>query len=203
MERREKQWNDERAQMVRMIAERQQPAPQPQEAQPEVDPLTGLLTEPGSWFKQQLTPYEQQMSELREQVQEMRAASEFGAETVNTSKQWIEGLFASNRAEATAIHQRIMAAPNPYAELVKEHKRQSTLSEIGDDPVAYRERLRAEIQTEMNGGNVAPQPGQPRPAPTTLPSLNRAAGNAGITTSATITEQDIFDAAPAFGKKRA
>ena len=90
-----------------------------------------------------------------------------------------------------AIVQRIYSAPNPGEALVSWHKRQATLSEVGDDPAAYRERIAKETRealmkdpefkkqllADLRGEALVGADGKPR-TETRLPqSLHRATGS--------------------------
>ena len=57
------------------------------------------------------------------------------------------------------------------------YARRKVLSEVGSDPAAYRERLKAEILAELNGGNAPAQ--QQQKAPAVMPSNLSAARNVG------------------------
>lgn len=47
------------------------------------------------------------------------------------------------------LHASIMASRSPWNEVVKWHKRQTVMSEIGDDPSAWKEQQRAAIRAEL------------------------------------------------------
>lgn len=84
-----------------------------------------------------------------------------------------------NRTIDPADYQRVMNSPNVYDAAVRWHRRQQALQEIGDDPAAYRERVRAEILAESQ---QAPQNGQQTGAgqqPAVMPSNLAAARNVG------------------------
>lgn len=196
-------------QLLQMLQEAsQRPAPTPQTPAKEEtaeDVLVSLLTNPQDFLKQQLTPYEQKIAKLQDDILERDARSEHGAEAMSAAEKWIKDQFATNREEAIGLYQRIKASPNPYSALVREHKRQTALSRIGEDPDAFEARLREKIIAELKGVPPVqqdnPQPGTQRPTPPS--ALNRSYGSAGITEQGGITEEDIFNSAPAFGKKRA
>jgi hypothetical protein len=98
-------------------------------------------------------------------------------------------------------HQRIMASDHPYGELVAWHKRQSVLREIGEDPEAYKAKLRDElkndpefVKTVIATARQSAQPGKGAPQAIDLPpSLNRTTGSGGqVAPSAPQTEAEIF-----------
>jgi hypothetical protein len=209
-QQRERQWAEERTQMLRMLAElRQQPqTPQaPVQEKSQEDILAELLTNPQEFLNNQLAREREsildQQFEDRAYYSERAAVKDHGKEAVDAAKAALQDAVQRGELDGNAIKQQLRQSRDPMDDIIKWHKQHTTISQIGTDPDAYRERLRAEILAEMNGTPAA-QPGQAPATPTpSLPSLTRASGNAGITAQATVTEQDIFDAAPAFGKKRA
>lgn len=60
----------------------------------------------------------------------------------------MNGLNPQN-ADDRATVQRIYNAPNPGEELVRWHKRQKTLAEVGDDPAAFREKVQKEAREAL------------------------------------------------------
>lgn len=90
--------------------------------------------------------------------------SERFARTQNGDEAVDEALSA---AQAAGVVDQFRGQRDPWGELVKWHKSQRALSEIGDDPAAYRARLeqelRAKIQAELTAESVtaAAQKGAP------------------------------------------
>lgn len=78
--------------------------------------------------------------------------------------------------------QRVLSSPNIYDAAVKWHRKRLAEQEIGDDPVAYKERLRAELKAELEQGAQpdaqADTVTQQRPAPV-MPSNFATARNVG------------------------
>jgi hypothetical protein len=105
---------------------------------------------------------------------------------------------------------RVMNAQSPGEELVSWYKEQRLREEVGDDPAAYREKLRAEILAELQGQPVEPPPqtrvdrkpnGEFTPKqPVRLPTATSrmgSAGNAGTLEDVDGSEEAIFnDARP-------
>jgi hypothetical protein len=77
--------------------------------------------------------------------------------------------------------QRVLSSPNIYDAAVKWHRRQQAQAEIGDDPAAFKERLRKELMAELqaNGGGEQPQAQQEQPAARVMPSNFATARNVG------------------------
>jgi hypothetical protein len=76
-------------------------------------------------------------------------------------------------------YRQIMSSPHPYGALVDWHRKQQVLSEIGSDPAAYKEKLKAEVLAELQGsGGVQQQ----RATPSAMPSNFATAPNRGART---------------------
>ena len=75
-----------------------------------------------------------------------------------------------------ADYQKVVNSPNRYAAAVQWHKRQQVAAEIGDDPVAFREKVKAELLAELQKNGD--QPAQDPPAPV-MPSNLATARNVG------------------------
>ncbi|OAP40363.1 hypothetical protein AU381_00090 [Sinorhizobium glycinis] len=130
-----------RGQVTLLTQQRQQPAQaQPQQEQ---QPAT-LWDDPDNYLKSQLTPVQQQMNDMREFMSENLAVQAYGAETVNAAKAAIEA--AARTPEGQHAIQQMMQSRHPFDNLVKWHKRQQTLSQVGDDPQAW---LQAELEKKM------------------------------------------------------
>jgi hypothetical protein len=136
------------------------------------------------------------------------AEKEHGTETVTEAYKALDAAIARGELNREQVLGGLQRSMDPYGEIVEWHRKQRALSEIGPDPEAYKQRLRQEIEAELRGSAATPQPA-PSPAqagrsgPTNLPSLNRAFGNAGAPQSAVISEEDIFNSAPTFGRRKA
>lgn len=189
-------------QLERMIQRGQQPQPQPQ---PEPEP-PDVWSDPASYvqhgIKQALSPLQQEYEQRFDAMNRMMAESAFGADTVQEAFDAMASAFQAGDRDVQADHQRIMASTNRYGELVKWHKRRQAMSEIGDDPAAYREKLKAELLAEINGGQggqPAPQqqPAKPAPVmPSNLAGARGAGSRSGPAWGGPQSLQDIFDRRP-------
>lgn len=124
---------------------------------------------------QAVTPVQQAMMQQREQVSLMLANEKHGADKVSEAMNTLRGLQA-NRAEFEPIYRQIMSSPHPYGALVEWHGKHQLLSEIGSDPAAYKEKLKAEILAEMQKDSGQQQVAQ---APAAMPSNFATARNVG------------------------
>lgn len=174
---------------VTLLSQQRQPTPQPQQEQ---KPAT-LWDDPDAFLQSQLTPFQQQMQEMREELWESKAAAVHTPEAVSAAKAAAEKLFGT--PEGKVLHQQITAAGgNPFDNLVKWHKQQEALAKIGGDPDAWlnaeRERLlsdpdflakaieRARAGAASNTNRSSPKTELP-PSLSQLPSGGNVSGDGG------------------------
>jgi hypothetical protein len=167
------------AQLTAMF--QQQPRTPPPAPQPPAPP-PDRFSEPEAydeWLKGQIVkPIEDRMASQNDFMSRRLAEMEHKPETVNAALMAMKAAYDSG--EAHAEYQRIMASQHPYGELVTWHKNRTALTEIGNDPDAYRERVKAEIMAELQNGGQPPAPaGNPPPAQPVMPSNLASARNVG------------------------
>lgn len=114
-----------------VLMQQRQPVQQPQQEQ---QPAS-IWDDPDSYLKSQMTPVQQQMADMREFMSENLAIQAHGAETVNAAKAAIEQ--AARTPDGQQVIARLMQSRHPFEELVQWHKRQTTLSMVGNDPQAW------------------------------------------------------------------
>ena len=84
-------------------------------------------------------------------------------------------------------------SPNRYAAAVQWHKRQQVAAEIGDDPVAFREKVKAELLAELQQKTETEQPAQPAPVmPSNLATNRNVGARSGPAWGGPPTLGDIF-----------
>lgn len=88
--------------------------------------------------------------------------------------------FKRHAANNPALVQQVLADRSPWLRMYREAEKMAAMDEIGSDPKAYRERLRAEILAEMK----AERPSDPPKSspPTSLPSSLASVRSAGSRT---------------------
>jgi hypothetical protein len=118
---------------------------------------------------------------IREQVSQMMAVEKHGSEKVEAAYQALANAIGSD-PQVQEAYRRIMAAPHPYGELLAWHEQQQVLSEIGSDPRAYREKLRAELLAELQSG-VPRATHSPGPMPSNFAQGRSAGPRSGVTWS--------------------
>lgn len=94
------------------------------------------------------------MQQQMEQVQLNTSlnASEIAARQVHGDEA-VDAALAS--AKNAGIQQQFLNHRHPWGEMVKWHEQQSFLQEVGNDPEAYKQRLRDEIRQEFEAEQVA------------------------------------------------
>ena len=103
----------------------------------------------------------------------LQAIDKHGQETVDSAFNALKSKMATDPSMGAA-YQQIMASVHPYQALVDWHRRQSAIDEIGNDPNAYREKLRAELLAEMQE-----QTRMTQPSPSVMPSNFSGSRNVG------------------------
>jgi hypothetical protein len=170
----------ERARFDRLLSaqpqQRHEPPPAPAKPDPVLDP----------------DGYERYVVAQAEQRYTMRRIEETFAETHEALGKEFEAAYVNlqrlnpNNPVDQAIGNRIYTAPNPAKALMRWHREQTLLQEMGNDPAAYRQKMRDEflndpdmvkavltrVREQRDGG---PQ-GAPRNVTRLPPSLNRARG---------------------------
>jgi hypothetical protein len=147
---------------------------------PEPAPKKDFFEDPDGFISQAVQPLAQQQEQQREAFSRMMAVDKFGEETVNSAFTDLANRMQRDPS-ARFDYQRIMASPHPFGALVQWHKQQSAISEIGTDPQAFREKLRAELRAELEQELGASQ-SQPQPSaaqPSAMPTSFAAARSAG------------------------
>lgn len=167
-DRYEKDMQELRAQLARLSTP-QKPA------EPPAPPPT-LWDAPDEFIASQLTPVQQQMADMREFVSENMAIQAHGAETVEAAKKAAEQI--ARTPEGQQMISRLLQSRHPYDDLVKWHKSQSILSEIGTDPEAYKQKIIQEYLAQQQPTPQA-QPQAPQAAAPVMPTSFAAAPTSG------------------------
>ena len=129
------------AELRGMVQASRTPEPQPHKEQAPAS----IWDDPDAFLQSQLSPFQQQMQEMRETLWETQATSVHGAEKLAAAKEAAGAL--NGTPEGRALYQHITASGNPFDNLVKWHQQQQVVSRIGNDPDAW---LQAEIEKKMN-----------------------------------------------------
>jgi hypothetical protein len=149
-------------------------APKPAAAKPQ------MWDDPNAFIDDRLMPVQHQLLDVREMVSENMAIGTHGADAVNAAKTALEQIAATPQGQQ--IVQELMEHRHPMDALVKWHKRQSAVTEVGDDPEAYFQRRLAAWQATQTQGGGQPAPAAlqtPAPAPAALPTAFADAPSSG------------------------
>lgn len=155
-ERHERELRELRAQLTRM---QPTPAAAPQPKKPEI------WEDPNGFIQSELTPVQQQIAEMREELWENKAVGKHTPEVVAAAKEAAEKLFGT--PQGAELHRRITASGNPFDNLVEWHKEQTISSETGGDLEAYKKRV---IEEYLAGNQPQQLQPSPAPAPAALPT---------------------------------
>lgn len=148
------------------IASLSKPQQAMQQAQPVAPPE--IFEDPDGYIRHQLTPVQQQMMDMREFVSENMATTAYGADAVNEAKQAIEQVAATPEGQRV-IHE-MLQSQHPYDALMKWHKKQKAMAEVGDDPEAYFQRRLQEMQAAQQQPQTPTQTQQPAAQTAPLPT---------------------------------
>lgn len=156
--------------------------------------------------QQAVQPLVQELIMQREQTSRALAAMKHGEDKVNEAFEDMKARIQAGDQSAQFDYQRVMAQPNQYDALVQLHQQRKALSEIGNDPNAYREKLLAEALNDQAFLAKALEAAKAKassnpsvvsftaPKSKGLPSISNvgAAGSVGGNT-ADISDDDMFD----------
>lgn len=95
--------------------------------------------------QQAVQPLYQEMVMQREQFSRAIAEARHGPEKVAEAFKDLEARVQAGDPTARFDYQRVMAQGNQYDALVQLHQQRKALSEIGNDPAAYREKLSQDL----------------------------------------------------------
>lgn len=158
-----------------------------QQANAVQQPPPDIFEDPDRFLESRLTPYQQQMENMRLDMSEDRAREKHGDAVVDEAFQ---------AAQAAGILANFVRTRHPYGELVQWHQKTKVLQEVGSDPQAYRQRLEQEIRQqvmeELKSGR-APGGNPPPRFPTSLADQTNAGGNQGAQLSTEAVMNQLFN----------
>lgn len=123
-----------------------------------------------------LQQHAQQVQATRELVSRRFAEQTHGKEALGAAYAELEQRLQTDPSARTT-YQQIMSSDDPWDALGQWHKREKFLAEAGNDPDAYKAKLKAELLAELQPGD-GQQRQQQKPAPV-LPSNLAGARNVG------------------------
>lgn len=167
-----KRWRQEQE------AKARQPAPQPPD----------FYTDPDQRLAFERSQFERSLFNERLNMSEMLARQAHGDTVVETARD----AFMQEATRNPALAMELQRQANPYGFVVQWHRRQQAMAEIGDDPMAYRERLKAELLAELQGQQGAAQPSARNPV---KPPASLSAAPSASRGEAQFSRGSAFDAA--------
>jgi hypothetical protein len=166
---------------------------QPQEAPKAPDFWEAPETAIDYRLNQAVAPVQSQLQQMREDFSRMQAIDKHGQEAVDKAFAEMSQRMQTDKASVWGEYQRIMASPHPYGSLVDWHKKQQALAEIGSDPAAYKEKLKAELLAELQQTQQPPAPQAQAPVmPSNFANVRNVGSRAGPAWSGPQPIQDIF-----------
>lgn len=138
--------------------------------------------------QQQASPMEalqQQMLTERFNTSEMLARQSYEATDPNFQK--MIDTFMDAKAKNPALHHELLQQRHPWEWAYKQGKRIAAMQEIGEDPAAYKERLRAELLAEMGQTPAAAPATSAAPAAQPLPQSLAGARSSATRQASTFT----------------
>jgi hypothetical protein len=142
-----------RGQVSVLTQQRQQPQTPVEKAKPK-----SFWENPDEFLSERLAPVQQTVQQQRFEMSRMLAEEKLGADVVKAADDALGELIKANDPAVAALQAQIANSRHPYADLVAWHNKRQAMSEIGEDPAAYRERVRAELMAELG---VEAQPATP------------------------------------------
>lgn len=141
-----------------------------------------------------------EIERINKQFMEMTretAAAAFGADKVQEAEAAFMSAVHSKQIDPADFH-KVVNSSNRYAAAVKWFQQKSLLSEIGDDPAAYRAKIEAEVlaklksgvQDDNAGGSPASNP--PPVMPSNLAGMRSVGSRSGPAWAGPLPLADIF-----------
>jgi len=129
-------------------------------------------TEPADILQRALEQQRQEAFNERLWTSQMMAEQAFTKEVVTEAQQ----AFLAAASQNPVLAQQLRAEIHPYDFVVKWHEKHKLMSEIGEDPKAYRQRVREEVLQELRGQGVQPTQSSQQPPPSVVgrPAAARA-----------------------------
>lgn len=136
---------------------------------------------PDEYMRQREQAQQHAIWNERLNMSELMATNKHGEEAVNAAADAFKVAAAQNPALVHEFTQQ----RDPYGFVMKWHQKNSMLTEIGEDPAAYKERLRQELLAELQAQQPAPVAAKP-----TIPGSLSTAPSAAKATAPVIASFD-------------
>lgn len=184
----------------RQIAELQARLPK---AEPQ--PAPDVFDNPDAFLqhgvRQAVDPVKQELAKLTEFYSQRDAVREHGAEAVKSAFHALDQAAVAGDPEAKAVVARVKQSMDPFGDMVAWHKKQTVISQVGNDPNAWFEKqledrlkdqaFQGQVLERIRGSAGASPTNGAAPKVQLPPSLNRVAAAARVTGD---DEGDLSDA---------
>ncbi len=141
------------------------------------------FADPDAAIKQYFAPIQQQFDQTKTtltlRASKAEAIATHGKDTVAAMEAAVGAAMEAGDPEIQHLRQQMMQSDDPVGVAMQWHQRKSVLNEVGTDPAAYREKLKAEILAELNGGQPPANPVVPAAPVPVMPSNIAGARNVG------------------------
>jgi len=166
---------------MQQIKRRNQELEARQNAQPQAQEIPDPVDDPNGFAAAMRAEAQQMLVAQRFEMSKEIATQQYGAEAVETARQWA----MERAAKDPAFDMSLGSQPHPIAWIVQQHKRDGLISQIGDDPDAWVRKRAAELGLGAPAPAAVAAPvaamGQPAPTAVAQPprSLAGAPGSGG------------------------
>jgi hypothetical protein len=163
----------------------------------EPQPAPDIFENPSSFVRHEMNEPLTEMRQVLMHNSRLIAEQRHTDEVVQAADAAFTQAYQSGQLDP-ADYQRVIRSPNIFDAAVKWHKRQQAQAEIGDDPVAYRARVEAEIRAKFeadaqNPDRLTEQPQQRAPVmPSNLAAARNVGSRAGPAWGGPTKMDDIF-----------
>lgn len=145
---------------LQQMLQRMQPAAQQQAPQP-----PDAFSDPEGALRYQQQQFQSALLNDRLNLSEEMARDKYGDEAVEA---------ALEAAMQAGLQRDFINKRHPYKEMVTWHRKTRAMQEIGNDPEAYRKKVREEVLAELKQGGTKPQMQPPQRLPGTLADATQA-----------------------------
>lgn len=145
---------------------------------PEQKPAPDFYENPPAAVMHTVAPQFEEFRGIMQANSRIIAETRHGDELVQEAEAAFSRAYQSGQVDPADAH-RVLTSPNVYDAAVKWQKRVKAQAEIGEDPAAYRERVRAEIKAELEGAQGQQQNGGSVVMPSNLAAARNVGSRAG------------------------
>lgn len=141
--------------------------------------------------RETISPQLDQVTSTLMATAQMVAGIKYGDDKVAEAEQAFLDAMRSQKLDP-ADYQKVANSPNRYAAAVQWHQRQLAQAEIGDDPAAYKAKLREELLAELQQGDGQQTQQRQAAMPSNFATARNVGSRAGPAWSGPASIQDIF-----------